>query len=143
MSSMYPEDDVTTQQTATPEAQTSVESFLADLMAERIENWRDAAVAQYPSVASLREYLTANTKAETMALAEDLATKLGAGEAPSSPSVTGGSPAITRHPGDDTHYGIEEAQADIRQGRDREAVFGDYLTQKFHDNGQLAPWEQQ
>jgi hypothetical protein len=95
--------------TAQPEEDNPLAGFLQELLAERVENWRDAAVAQYPAVAPIREYLTANSRAEVLALAKDLSEKLG-GTTPSSeeatpvttpttsapsPPVPGGSPALT------------------------------------------------
>jgi len=140
MSSMYPEDDVTTQPAA-DQATAGFDAWLAELQQERLENWRNEAIAQYPAVASLREYLTAETKGKTLELAKDLAEKLGRGQTPTpGAAVGGGSPAIGRHPGDQ-EYTQERAMEDIRNGVDRELVFQNRLAQKFHDTGQLAPWE--
>jgi len=131
--------------------ETGLEAFLADLMAERVEAWRDKAVQEYPTVAPLREYLTANTRAETLALAKDLAEKLGGTTTPSeeattvtntpepttpSPSVTGGSPALPPAPSDD------EELAELRQRAARthsDADYSAYLQKKFAMEGMEYP----
>lgn len=138
--------------TTQPE-ETGLEAFLADLMTERVEAWRDKAIELYPSVKPLREYLTANTRAETLALAKDLAEKLG-GVTPSSeeatetvtattptpttpsPSVTGGSPALPPAPSDD------EELAELRQKAARTHSNADYsafLRKKFAMAGEEYP----
>jgi len=130
--------------------ETGLEAFLADLMTERVEAWRDKAIQEYPTVAPLREYLTANTRAETLALAKDLAEKLGgtppSEEAPTvtntpepttpSPSVTGGSPALPPASSDD------EELAELRQRAARthsDADYSQYLQKKFAMEGMEYP----
>ncbi len=72
----------------------------------QLEGWRDDAVKRHPGAAPLREYLTANSRAKVMELAGDLADKLGAGEAPSGPTVTGGSPALGDYQGDNDELAL-------------------------------------
>jgi hypothetical protein len=82
-----------------------------DTMTAAVEHWRDEALKAHPAAAPLREYLTADSKAEVMALAEDLAAKLQGtrgGDLPNEPPVPGGSPAL--HEG--THPGHPDRELD-------------------------------
>jgi hypothetical protein len=117
-----------------------------EMAAAALEHWRDKALAKHPGASALREYLTADSAAGVEALAAELEGKLGTGaggqQSPPSPSVTGGSPALGSYQGDGGDYTQERAMEDIRNGVDREKVFAQRLTQKFHDAGMLAPSEE-
>lgn len=135
----------------TPQPEESgVEDWLAELMEERMENWRDKAIEAYPQVAPLREYLTANSRAGVMELAKDLAEKLGGTTPPSEeaptvtattptpapPAVTGGSPALPPPPSDD------EELAELRKRAARtnsNADYSAYLRKKYEMEGLEYP----
>lgn len=120
--------------------------FLQSLLEDAVERWRDAAIAAHPNVpllAKLREYLTADTKAGVLALADELAEKLSGGtpaseEAPAvttptppaTPTVPAGSPALPDDQG---------ADAELEQLRNEARRTGDY-TAYLKRQRELAGW---
>jgi hypothetical protein len=109
-----------------PDPNSASVQFFQELMEDALDRWRDAAIAQYPAVKPLREYLTAENKAGVMELAKDLAEKL-SGTAPASteaptvttptppatPTVPAGSPALPTDQGADAE--MEELRKEARR----------------------------
>jgi len=109
------------------------------LAADALEHWRDEAIKAHPGAASLREYLTAGSKQATIDLAKDLEAKIGPTQpAPSSPAVTGGSPALAANPGEGDDS-LSEAREALRRNPNSNAAQTEYLRAKFEASGQQYP----
>lgn len=143
-----PKPETPATETPQPEEDNPLADFLQEWMQERVEDWRDKAIKDYPNVAPLREYLTANTKAGVLELAKDLSEKLG-GTTPSEeapvntptpttsppapgPSVPGGSPALPA-----TSEDAEAELAELRKEVRRTGNWAPYLKR----SRELAGWE--
>jgi len=120
----------------------AMQEMQAELVAARLDSWRDKAVQQNPTVAPMRDYLVAQSEEDVLSLASDIASKMGGQQQttrPASPPVPGGTPALYNQTED------EEMQDIITEAHRRpqdERGWTKYLTKKFEMAGSTYPPDQ-
>ena len=120
----------------------AMQEMQAELVAAKLDAWREKAVQQHPGAMPMKDYLVANSEEDVVSLAADIASKMGGQQQttrPASPPVPGGTPALYNQTEDEQ---MDELRDAVKHRPTNEA-WTDLLRAKFNRSGLGYPPDQQ